>query len=100
MKEWIDQVFQYGFAFGKDSYQLENKKLISSFTIGSPISLYPNDVIQNITFPFRGLSDYCKMNYIGEVFCNDINGYSPEAKENAIRSANEHIQKLLTLNNT
>lgn len=99
MKEWIDQVIQYGFAFGKDSYNLENKKLIVSFTIGSPIKDYPQEVIQKIAFPFKGLASYCKLEYVGEIFCTDINAYSDGAKEKAIQSANNHSQKLLELIN-
>lgn len=97
LKEWIDQVIQYGFAFGKDSYNLEGKKMIVSFTIGSPVKDYPNEVIQKITFPFQGLASYCKMNYAGELFCNDINGYSEGAKENAIQVATNHSIKLMEL---
>jgi putative NADPH-quinone reductase len=99
LKEWIDQVIQYGFAFGKDSYNLADKKIIVSFTIGSPIKDYPAEIIQKITFAFQGLASYCKMNYVGEIFCNDINGYSNEARENAIEAANNHAQKLLELIN-
>ena len=96
LKHWIDQVFLYGFAFGKDSL-LVDKKVIVSFTIGSPIKDYHDDVIQKITFPFQGLASYCKMNYIGEIFCNDINGYSEAAKNNAIDIANKHTQRLIEL---
>ena len=99
LKHWIDQVIQYGFAFGKDSYNLEGKKIIVSFTIGSPIKDYPTEVIEKITFPFQGLASYCKVKYAGTIFCNDINGYSEGAKENAIQCANEHTQKLLKLIN-
>lgn len=99
LKEWIDQVIQYGFAFGANSYNLEGKKVIVSFTIGSPIKDYPNEVIQKITFPIQGLASYCKMEYIGEIFCNDINGYSDKAKENAIKEADKHTQQLLSLIN-
>ena len=99
LKEWIDQVIQYGFAFGKDNYNLENKKVIVSFTIGSPIKDYPNEIIQKITFPFQGLASYCKMEYVGEVFCNDINAYTSEAKENAIQSAKKHAKTLLDMIN-
>ena len=99
LKEWIDQVIQYGFAFGKDSYNLEGKKMIVSFTIGSPIKDYPKETIQKIVFPFQGLAGYCKMNYVGELFCNDINAYSDGAKENAIQAANKHAETLLTFVN-
>ena len=97
LKEWIDQVIQYGFAFGTNSFQLADKKVIVSFTIGSPIKDYPTETIQKITFPFQGLAGYCKMQYAGEIFCNDINAYSDGAKENAIQSANKHVQQLLTM---
>lgn len=98
LKHWIDKVFEYGFAFGKGS-KLAGKSVIVSFTIGSPVSLYPDEIVQKIVFPFKGLAEYCKLNYIGEIFCNDINGYSDEAKENAIDTSNKHAQKLLELIN-
>ena len=97
LKEWVDQVIQYGFAFGKDSYNLAGKRVIVSFTIGSPIKDYPEKIIDKITFPFEGLAKYCHMEYVGNIFCTDIHGYSEEAKENAIQAANHHSQKLLTL---
>ncbi len=96
LKHWIDKVFEYGFAFGAESI-LNNKKVIVSFTIGSPVSMYPNEIIQKIVFPLQGLTNYCKLQYVGEIFCNDINGYSEEAKQNAIKVANTHSQKLLDL---
>ena len=77
----------------------KEKKIIVSFTIGSPVKDYPQEVIQKITFLFQGLASYCKMEYIGEIFCNDINGYSSGAKENAVKLANEHSEKLLTMIN-
>ena len=96
LKHWIDKVFEYGFAFGAES-KLTGKRVIVSFTIGSPAKDYPNEVIQKITFPLQGLSEYCKLQYVGELFCNDINGYSETAKNNAIDIANKHSQRLIEL---
>jgi len=96
LKHWIDKVFEYGFAFGSGS-KLTGKRIIVSFTIGSPAKDYPNEVVQKITFPFQGLAEYCKLQYVGELFCNDINGYSEEAKINAINIANKHSQQLIEL---
>jgi putative NADPH-quinone reductase len=98
LKHWIDKVFEYGFAFGAES-TLNKKKIIVSFTIGSPVKDYPSEIIQKIVFPLQGLAEYCNLEYVGELFCNDINGYSVEAKENAINIANEHSKKLLELIN-
>lgn len=97
LKEWIDQVFQYGFAFGKDSYQLEGKRVIVSFTMGSPEIDYPDEVIEKIIFPFQGLAKYCKMEYIGEIFSNDIHDYYDGAKEKAVQISYNHAQQLLQL---
>jgi len=96
LKQWIDTVFEYGFAFGTES-TLNSKNIIVSFTIGSPIKDYPDEVIQKICFPLQGLAKYCNLNYVGELFCNDINGYSEEAKNNAIEIANKHSQRLIEL---
>lgn len=97
LKHWIDQVFQYGFAFGKGCYNLEGKRIIVSFTMGSPKKDFPEEIIDKITFPFRGLAKFCKIEYVGEVFSNDINAYSEEAKEMAIKVSNDHAQQLLEL---
>lgn len=97
LKEWIDQVFQYGFAFGKDGYLLKDKKVIVSITIGSGKQDYPKETIDKILFPFQGLAAYCKMNYAGEVLSNNINNYTLEAEENAKNIAKEHAEKLLDL---
>jgi putative NADPH-quinone reductase len=98
LKEWIDQVLQYGFAFGHDS-KLDNKELIVSFTVGSPDRDYPQEVIDKITFPFQGTASYCKMKYKGEVVCFNINNYAEGAGEKAAQFAKEHAQKLIALIN-
>jgi len=63
LKEWIDQVFQYGFAFGKDAYLLKDKKMVVSCTIGSGSELYPPEILDKIFYPFQGLANYCKLQY-------------------------------------
>ena len=98
LKEWIDQVFQYGFAFGHDSI-LNNKKIIASITIGSPEAQYPKEVREKILFPIKGLTNYCGLDFKGEVFSFNINNYTPEAGEKAIESAKQHVTKLLTMIN-
>ncbi len=40
LKSWIDQVFEYGFAYGSKGDKLKDKKLILSFTIGGPADSY------------------------------------------------------------
>lgn len=97
LKAWIDQVFTYGFAFGKDSYTLEGKKIIVSFTTGTSAKDYPSDVIEKVVFPFKGLADFCKMEYLTEVISHEINNYSDEAIEKSKSFADLHAQKITEL---
>ena len=97
LKEWIDSVFTYGFAFGKGNYQLEGKKIIVSFTTGSSNKDYPKEVVEKIVFPFKGLAEYCKMNYVTEVYSHEIANYSDEAKEKSRTYAEIHAKKLIDL---
>lgn len=100
MKEWIDRVFTFGFAFGKGTYELEGKKVIASFTTGTSVKDYPEDVIEKIAFPIKGLADYCKMDYITQVISHEINGYSEEAKKKSEYNAELHAQQIIDLVNT
>ncbi len=99
LKEWIDQVFTYGFAFGSDGFKLKDKKVIVSFTMGSSKKDYPPDVIEKIVFPLKGLSSYCKMKYLGEIFSTDINNYTDGAEEKAKVFATNHANELIKLIN-
>lgn len=97
LKEWIDNVFTYGFAFGKGNYQLEGKKIIVSFTTGSSSKDYPEDVVEKIVFPFKGLANFCKMDYITTVYSHEIANYSDEAKGKSVKNAEIHAKKLMKL---
>lgn len=43
LKEWLDKVFLYGFAYGREGNQLKGKALLISTTIGGPESSYQQD---------------------------------------------------------
>lgn len=43
LKEWLDKVFLYGFAYGREGNQLKGKDLLISTTIGGPESSYQQD---------------------------------------------------------
>jgi len=92
--------FYYGFAFGKDSYQLEGKQVICSFTTGTSIKDYPKDVVEKITFPVSGLAKFCKMKYLAHVISHEISGHSEEAIKKSEYNAELHAQQLIDLVNT
>lgn len=97
LKEWIDSVFTFGFAFGKGIYKLEGKKIIVSFTTGSSDKDYPEEVIEKIVFPFKGLADYCKMEYVNTLISHEIAGYSDDAIHKSKISADLHAKKILEI---
>lgn len=97
LKEWMDSVFTYGFAFGKGNFQLEGKKIIVSFTTGSSSKDYPEDVVEKIVFPFKGLANFCKMNYLTTIYSHEIANYSDEAKEKSVKIVEIHAKKLIDL---
>lgn len=43
LKLWIDEVLEYGFAYGKTGTRLHGKKLLLSFTTGGPETAYHID---------------------------------------------------------
>lgn len=97
LKEWIDSVFTYGFAFGKGNYKLEGKKIIVSFTTGSSNKDYPEDVIEKIVFPFKGLASYCKMEYLNTFISHEIGGYSEDSIQKSTTNADIHAKKILEI---
>lgn len=94
LKLWIDEVFTYGFAFGKGNYQLEGKKIVVSCTIGSNEDIYPAETLEKIFFPFQGLADYCKMDYFAEVISFGEVHVPGESKIGLENSARKHAERL------
>ncbi|PKP51404.1 MAG: flavodoxin [Bacteroidetes bacterium HGW-Bacteroidetes-12] len=94
LKLWIDEVFTYGFAFGKGNYQLEGKKIVVSCTIGSNEDIYPAETLEKIFFHFKGLAAYCKMDYFAEVISFGEVHVTGEPKSGLENSAKKHAEKL------
>lgn len=65
MKEWLDVVFQHGFAYGADGYALKNKAFVSVITTGADaISYLEDNSIRNVMQPFERTVKFCNMNYL------------------------------------
>ncbi|MEN8229603.1 MAG: NAD(P)H-dependent oxidoreductase [Bacteroidota bacterium] len=69
LKEWIDLVFEHGFAYGKEGRALEGKKLISAITTGGRKEAYmatgPNRYsMRELLSPFEQTGALCRMNYL------------------------------------
>lgn len=65
LKEWLDKVLEYGWAFGGQHYALEGKELMVSITTGGPVEGYKDPfTIEQLLRPFEGSAHYIKMKYL------------------------------------
>jgi len=68
LKEWLDQVFTYGFAFGSAGDKLKGKQFLVSTTIGGPEDAYReggfnNYSIDDLLKPLRQTANLSGMRY-------------------------------------
>ena len=68
LKEWIDLVLEYGFAYGSNGNSLTGKKLVLAVTAGGPEYAYSPEGYQNHSLrtfltPFQQTATLCKMEF-------------------------------------
>ncbi|HAS62146.1 MAG TPA: NAD(P)H dehydrogenase [Vibrio sp.] len=102
MKEWIDDVFTYGFAFGPEGSQLKGKKLLFSITAGATAESYSES-----GFNFMPLECYqrafehafkaAEMNIIDTVVTFEMNAIPEEGGdiEKTISLAHQHVDQII-----
>jgi putative NADPH-quinone reductase len=69
LKEWQDQVLEYGFAYGHDSHALEGKYVFNAVSCGAMEEAYqPKGAngadIRTLLIPFEKSFDLCRMHYL------------------------------------
>ena len=101
LKEWLDQVFTYGFAYGSSGDKLKGKQFLLSITIGGPADAYRHGGFNNFTIdellaPLRQTA-----NLSGMIFNPPIVSHSmifiPDVynkKEEVEQRAREHADRL------
>ena len=67
LKEWLDVVFTYNFAYG-ENYKLEGKKFVIAVSTGSGTAQYSSTgsnkhSVEEFLTPFVGTANYIKMVY-------------------------------------
>ena len=77
MRQWFESVLEHGFAYGSKGKALEGKKLLLSFTTGSPVEAYKEGGIQNFTLEdltkgFHQLANLCSMKYMGFIVTGNL----------------------------
>ncbi|PIB12660.1 NAD(P)H-dependent oxidoreductase [Vibrio rotiferianus] len=102
LKEWIDQVFTYGFAFGPNGSQLKNKKVLFSITAGATAESYSES-----GFNFMPLECYqrafehafkaAEMNIVDTIVTFEMNAIPEEGGdvEKTIELAHQHASQVI-----
>ena len=69
LKQWQDLVFEYGWAYGKESYALEGKRIFNVITSGGELEAFQkkcfhNSTIRDFLLPFERTAEICRMIYL------------------------------------
>lgn len=104
LKKWVDDVFNFGFAFGT-AYKLEGKKFLISFTTGGAAEVYTKEVIgstleENI-LPLLNIGKHTKMISLPTVYSTGmtyVEGvHTAENFENLKKKATAHAEKIVEI---
>lgn len=91
LKRWMDEVLQYGFAYGSTGDKLKGKNLLHSFTMGTPAQMKTPEFMEMLIAPVRMAAGFCSMNYAGEV-CTF--GQSAQTNPNRKEDGLNHAQRV------
>ncbi len=103
LKLWLDEVFEYGFAYGSSGDKLKGKKLLLSFTTGGPGEAYSKDgynhyEIEELLAPLIQTANLAGMVFLPPIYTHSM-VFAPglREKEEIEARALEHAKKLLTV---
>lgn len=100
MERWMEETFTHGFAYGNTGDKLKGKKIIASFTLGSPIESYQKDgavgyEIADFLPALKATCGLTQMDFAGSVHTAGIN-YQTDDKVKK-EKAEEHAKKVVDL---
>jgi len=101
LKEWLDQVFTYGFAYGSTGNKLKGKQFLVSMTVGGPEDAYRaggynNFLINDLLKPLQQMTNLTGMKYNTPIISYNMI-YVPgvyNKKEEVEQRAREHADRL------
>jgi len=106
LKEWMDQVLTYGFAFGSTGDKLKGKHFLVSMTVGGPAESYCEGSYNSFTIddflkPLRQMANLTGMQYHNPIVSHGMifvpNVYNTkEAVEDRAREHADRLQRYIT----
>jgi len=102
LKQWIDTVLTYGFAYGEGGDKLKGKSLIVSTTTGTPVEAYKSDgmncyTMEEFLYPIERTAKLCEMNYVDPVYSHSMIPWKDEDRIIITNKAEEHANRVLKL---
>ena len=107
LKQWQDLVLEYGWAYGKENYALEGKRIFNAITSGGELEAYQkkcfhNSTIRDFLLPFERTAEICRMIYLPpfwvpetEKLSNDrIQEYGRQYKDLLMRIRDNNLKDL------
>ena len=95
LKRWMDEVLQFGFAYGEGGDKLQGKKFIHSYTTGSGAATFEDSEFSSaLSLPLKCTAAYTQMDYVGAF---PLYGQLSLTNPNVAQEAREHAEKLVSL---
>jgi glutathione-regulated potassium-efflux system ancillary protein KefG len=99
MKEWMDVVLEYGFAYGDAGKALHGKQVMSALTTGGPAEAYQQGgnnrfTMRELLAPFDQTAYLCGMTYLEPFILHAVNRYTKPEIEAAAQSYRARILEL------
>ena len=101
LKEWFDQVFTRGFAYGVNGNKLHGKHLLVSTTVGGSIETYAHGKLQGrpikeYLYPLQQTAEFSGMKYLPPCISYGMNQLPQHTlAHDVIVKANEHARTLI-----
>lgn len=93
LKKYLDEVFQYGWAYGGEVSKTAGKKFIHSYTTGAPREKYPTNAEELLSASLKLSATFSGMEFVaGLGKFGQLAMANPNAKEDAIAHAQEVIK--------
>lgn len=107
LKQWIDLVLEYGWAYGKGGDKLAGKTIFNCITVGGSEKAYSNSgsnkySITEFLRPFEQTASICKMKYLKPFVVYSSNSILDNEKQQMVEQyrvlAEKLINRQLTIN--
>ncbi|WP_299243215.1 NAD(P)H-dependent oxidoreductase [uncultured Aquimarina sp.] len=102
LKQWIDVVLTYGFAYGDGGDKLKGKSFIVSTTTGTPVEAYKSNgmnrhTMEEFLYPIKQTATLCLMDYKNPVYSHAMIAWKDEDRITVINKAKDQANRLLLL---